>query len=282
MLVLPLLRECGSSACWVQQWQLQLSLSGSKKLSPHTDRLRPCHLLQAMVCIVELLLKHGADLSGTDQYHRTPMIVAADRGHGGILDILLEADAKRSSRTIETCGGDNPLRRSPLLRALEKGHHNVRFGPPWLAVMHLQRCFKICCQSAAFACIRPQISWISKLSMSQAVLALTVTSCQCYHGIGPTMIVRLISLLTLQATDALLFNGADVHARDADRRTALHIAASSGNTDIVKLVLEYGGSADIRAPDTDAYLPQDMCSLDPSSQEIRALLDVTNNIMAKQ
>ena len=88
----------------------------------------------------------------------------------------------------------------------------------------------------------------------------------------------------LQAAEALLDNEADVHARDANRRTALHIAVSSGNTDIVKLVLEYGGSADIKALDTHGYLPEDMSIMIPchSSQEIRSLLDETNNLDAKQ
>ena len=162
MLVLPFSCDCGSPAHGVQQWPsgvhgVQQCPSGSSRLGSHIDGLCLCHLLQAMLCIVELLLKHGADLSGTDQYHRTPMIVAADRGHVECLEILLEADAERFSSTIELCGGDDPLRRSPLLRALEKGHHEVRFGFALLAVLHLHRYFKTFCQSAGFACIQPQV-----------------------------------------------------------------------------------------------------------------------------
>jgi ankyrin repeat protein len=59
----------------------------------------------------------------------------------------------------------------------------------------------------------------------------------------------------LATAQVLLDAGADVNARDARGRTALHAAAAQGYNDVVKYLVERG--ADLEAADTDGAKPVD-------------------------
>jgi ankyrin repeat protein len=57
----------------------------------------------------------------------------------------------------------------------------------------------------------------------------------------------------------LLHNGADVNCLAKDKSTPLHLAAASGNDDMIKLLLAYGASTNIR--NRDGFVPHDVnCS----------------------
>jgi ankyrin repeat protein len=59
----------------------------------------------------------------------------------------------------------------------------------------------------------------------------------------------------LAAAQILVDAGADVNARDARGRTALHATAAQGYTDVAKFLVEHG--ADLKAADNDGVLPAD-------------------------
>jgi ankyrin repeat protein len=51
---------------------------------------------------VKLLLEKGAELEAKDQYGRTPLLWAADKGHETVVKLLLEKGAQNHNNFIVT------------------------------------------------------------------------------------------------------------------------------------------------------------------------------------
>ncbi|CAN0038595.1 unnamed protein product, partial [Laminaria digitata] len=73
----------------------------------HTPLMQPCRSTRARVEVVQLLLEAGADPAMANETLFTPLHMAADNGHAGLVDILLF----KAPATLNgfTCDGPTPL-----------------------------------------------------------------------------------------------------------------------------------------------------------------------------
>ena len=69
----------------------------------------------------------------------------------------------------------------------------------------------------------------------------------------PTSILDAVDLRNIEAVKQYITAGTDVNTKDEDGRTALHLAASNGHTEIAKLLL--ANNADVNVIDAVGQTP---------------------------
>jgi ankyrin repeat protein len=75
-----------------------------------------------------------------------------------------------------------------------------------------------------------------------------------------------------RTVEILIRHGADVHARDEDNSTPLHLASSCGRANAIQLLIQHG--ADVTAPDKNGSTPLHLASdsYGPTSESIQLLI----------
>ncbi len=154
--------------------------------------------------VAQLLLQFKADIEARTKYGRTPLLQAAKSGHTDVAQLLLQFKADIEARDI--------YQRTPLLQAAKSGR---------TAVARLLLQFKADTEARDSD---------QKTPLLQAIKS------------GDTAIAQL-----------LLQSRADIEARDQYGRTPLLQAAMKGNTDTGRLLLRHG--ADINAKNSDNRTP---------------------------
>jgi ankyrin repeat protein len=253
-----------STALWtaVERGRLEavelLLQKGAKVNTRAESQLTPLHIAayRGDVEMVELLLSHAAQIEARDSQFMAALHYACEKGHQAVVDALLNKGA-----SIEALGADG---KSPLICAAAEGHRHVvefllkkkasirskderHYNAVHWAAYHghvevtdllLQKKLPINEITAEgwtplhLAVIGSHFSAVEFLLRMNATLEL-----QCQQGLTPlhyacgsdsSDIVRL-----------LLGAGAQAEAKVAgDLRRPIHIAASTGNADIVKLLCE--------------------------------------------
>lgn len=91
-------------------------------------------------------------------------------------------------------------------------------------------------------CARQALSSINKAPFTDPLLCLLNISAdfEYLHAVTPLHVTRYNE--TIDGLSTLPSAGADIHSQDGFRRTALHLAAQSGNAVHVKFLLEQGAS----------------------------------------
>jgi ankyrin repeat protein len=193
-----------------------------------------------------ILRAHPADCSDYD--NRTPLHIAASKGHVQAVNLLLGADADLNAL-------DN-FNRTPLMEALRSkrmGAADLIFSCGGSLGFDLVGTVTPAASSVGMASGKTdasprregplrsrRMSISSRGSLSQSSVtfsekekaAVSAASELCEAASDP---------LQLWYLDALIRYGADVNASDYDARTALHVACASGNKGAVKLLLSQAG-----------------------------------------
>jgi ankyrin repeat protein len=213
-------------------------------------------LLNAHFDTAKFLLDAGANPNKWDWWGRTPLYAAVDYNtvpHGGrpdrpslddttssqMIEILLDAGANpnaqlklfppyRSLRMDRGADAIIDIGTTPLLRAARAGDVEA---------------MKLLLARGALVDL-PQVGGVTPL-MAAVGLNNPIDT----RGKFRTEIDALAT------AELLLDSGADVNARDARGRTALHAAAAQGYNDVVKYLVEQG--ADLEAADADGAKPID-------------------------
>jgi len=208
--------------------------------------------------IAKLLLDHGANPGVWDWYGRTALYIAVDRKGGGSNDsVRVPIDPRRSARSsvmdvikalLAANVDPNPELR---MRRPTRGGYAGRFSDPLLDVgaTPLHR--------ATIANDMEVVRALLEKGASPNINAMGVTPFLVAAGVGGGQRGAQGNALM----DVLLQHGADVNAQVTGTKTysmriarspstnegmtALHVAAQSGRTDLVRYLLEKGANADI-------------------------------------
>jgi uncharacterized protein len=226
---------------------------------PDPDGIAPLlsALLNAHFDTAKFLLDAGANPNKWDWWGRTPLYTAVDYNtvpHGGrpdrpslddttslqMIELLLDAGANpnaqlklfppyRSLRMDRGADAMIDIGTTPLLRAARGGDVDA---------------MKLLLARGALVDL-PQVAGATPLMVGVGLNANAIDT----RGKFRT------ELEALATAEVLLDAGADVNARDARGRTALHAAAARGYNDVVKYLVERGAALD--AADADGMKPVD-------------------------
>lgn len=199
------------------------------------------------------LLSAGASVDAADCDGNRPLHSAAMNGYVETVRALLDAgaDVNARNRSLQTalhlaacCGGH-----SLVLQTLLSANADVNA--------------RDCCQYTALdsACARGNISMMrvllfsanpqidqSVLTLQLAVMSRSAEAVKMLLTAGGVSVnavdhhhrAALHFAMTVDVAEALITAGADINAEEDYRCTPLHVAAGSGNREVVKVLLRYG------------------------------------------
>jgi ankyrin repeat protein len=172
--------------------------------------------------VVMLLLESGAELDDEDSEGTTPLSLAIANGHEAVVKLLLEKGAK-----LDYKDSDGKM---PLLLAAANGHEAV---------------VKLLLESGAELDDED----------SEGTTPLSLAAANGHEGI-----VKL-----------LLEKGAKLDSEDSDGKTPLSLAAAKGHEAVVKLLLEKG--AEVDSKDSDGQTPLSMAAAEGHKAVVELLLE---------
>jgi ankyrin repeat protein len=215
---------------------------------------------------VKAFLEDGVDPSSRDSKGNTALIIAAGRGHAGVINLLLEAGASYEEATLigifegksALCWATSQGRVKAVVALLQAGA-----DPNFVQ------------QVGTFAGKTP-LMWASSQGKNEVLRLLISAGAEVDFAsasgsfVGKSGLMWASSQGRVDTVATLLEHGADVNALDSDRMSALMWAAGSeardkshmrgmlekpskGSMDVVQLLLRYGALVDMR--DKDGITP---------------------------
>ncbi|KAJ5523286.1 ankyrin [Penicillium frequentans] len=174
--------------------------------------------------VVELLLEKGANLNAKDHGDRTPLFHAAKNGHTSVVKLLLEWGAFDSS--------DEDTSRGPLFIAASNGHEDtVKLLLERGADLHLRDKDG-----------RTPLFWAAKHGKDGVMKLLLEKGADLHLRDKDGRTPLFWATASDSGIKLLLERGADFHLRDKFGRTPLFWAAKYGQDGVMKLLLEKGAS----------------------------------------
>ena len=215
---------------------------------------------------VKAFIDNGVDPTSRDSKGNTALIIAAGRGHAGVINLLLEAGASFEEATLigifegksALCWAASQGRVKAVVALLQAGA-----DPNFVQ------------QEGTFAGKTP-LMWAASQGKNEVLRLLISAGAEVDFAsasgsfVGKSGLMWASSQGRVDTVATLLEHGADVNALDGDRMSALMWAAGSeardqshmrgmlekpskGSTDVVQLLLRYGALVDMR--DRDGITP---------------------------
>jgi ankyrin repeat protein len=204
---------------------------------------------------VLLLPKYNADTNVQDDHGKTPLHCALENGHLGIALSLIKHPGDQDIRDDRNI--------TPLHIASEKGYLEVV-----LALLENRADASARCEGNKTPLHRALEN--KRLEVIQALLKHGVDPNTRYDENNTTVLYLASAEGYLEAVRTLLEYAADPNIRDDDMRTPLHIASKEGYLDVVVALLEH--KADVNALDDELTTPLYGASRNQRLAVVRALL----------
>jgi ankyrin repeat protein len=244
--VLALLLEAGADPDVVNnqaKTPLDLAISGSKDeiidllleagaaVEPPVDGI---HVLawNNEVIGVKLHIYAGTDIDQSDEFGNIPLLLAVEKGHIGVLELLIKHEAN-----LEVSDPDGF---TPLIMSAELNH-------PELLQLLLDAEADIEAEDKAE---RTALDWAIIMQSTEAETILRENNAP--SGAEKSFIAA-IQTNNIDAVKALLEKGADVNEPAYTTKTPLHYASHSRNKEILKLMMTEG--ADLEAKTEQGFTP---------------------------
>ncbi|XP_075237615.1 transient receptor potential cation channel subfamily A member 1 homolog isoform X2 [Lycorma delicatula] len=265
--------------------------------------------------IVKLLLQNGAQVNCCDKIGRTPLYHAATEGSVEVLKLLLEAGAIANSQCTvmpwsnndNDCGFQSvegvscsreasaaillPVPecwgRTPLHQAVEGVHDECvqllldkgadvnaldekGISPLLLATKKIK--------PGDYSAIRRYENIVNQLISNGANVNIVCEKTKC------TPLHHSLELASVTATEFLIANGADIRAQKLDGETPLHVAASLGNVDVLRFLVQCISNDFkelINYPDKVGYTPLHKAAITGNKDCLSILLDNGGDLAAE-
>jgi ankyrin repeat protein len=223
---------------------------------------------------VKRFLDAGVDVNATDGLGWTPLIYAAQKGHAGVVELLLERGADPAKRVKGLTAFDRGLSRVLGDLILEKG---IGILPKVGATKVLVRA----CGDGRIDVVKHLLA--NGVDVNQGLpgrydsVLLPFTALP--YGPGFTPLMAACAGDRIATAKVLLDHGADVNKRDAKGDTALIHAALSGAVPALKLLLANGVDVDQR--DAKGWTALMQATLDGEMESIAFLLANGSDVNAR-
>mgnify|MGYP000303630997 FL=1 len=244
--VVALLLEAGADPDAVNnqaKTPLDLAISGSKDeiidllleagaaVEPPVDGI---HVLawNNEVIGVKLHIYAGTDIDQADELGNIPLLLAVEKGHIGVLELLIKHEAN-----LEVSDPDGF---TPLIMSAELNH-------PELLQLLLDAGADIAAEDKAE---RTALDWAIIMQSAEAETILRENDAP---SSSEKSFIAAIQTNNIDAVKALLEKGVDVNEPAYTTKTPLHYASHSRNKDILKLMLIEG--ADLEAKTEQGFTP---------------------------
>jgi uncharacterized protein len=212
---------------------------------------------------VQKLIRSGADLNAANRYGVTPLLLAAQRGHAGVIDVLLKAGA-----SVTTADARLPEGQTLVMHAARSGNVAsmkalVAAGSPlnaretrtgttaviWAAVSNRGDAVRVLAEAGADLNVRSKITSYPHTQNGVLLSGLE----EGYSYVGQTVLPRggwSASMFAaregaVDAARALAESGANLDLTDPEGTTALIVAISNGHYDVAAVLVEKGANPNI-------------------------------------
>ncbi len=193
-----------------------------------------CALSQAAkgnhVEVVTTLLEAGANVDHNDRHHLTPLKRAVGKGHLETVKVLLTSGANINYV------GDSSWDVPPVMIAVQGGHLEI---------------VKLLCTSGADV---SELTGIQALTRAAREGHKEIVEFLLQHGVDVNYEIPppkkgmitppLIAASSTEVVEVLLKHGANINVTDKEHRTALMVAAGTGDIDLIKILLKSGADPD--------------------------------------
>ena len=198
-------------------------------LEGHKD----CACFHGHADVVDLLLRHNADVNITAAMGMTPLYFACEKGHAEVVDLLMQHSAD-----VNIAG---PCGMTPLYCACFHGHADV-------VDLLLRHNADVNITAAMgmtplhFACAEGHAEVVDLLMQHSADVniagpcGMTPLHCACAEGHA-------------EVVDLLMQHSADVNIAGPDGMTPLHCACKEGHAEVVDLLMQHSADVNIAGPD---------------------------------
>lgn len=209
----------------------------------------PLHLAASLGCddMMPLILQQGAVVDALDSQRRTPFHLAATRRSFASVEVLLAAGADLSLRFGDE--DESALETAAIYGDVDVMRAIVRHGVDVNAR-----------DSEGFTALHAAAENNQEGAIDVLIAAGADVNARGGGGKGKTPLYLASASGSLEAALALLRNGADVHELASYRRTALHVAAKRGHTDIVNALLDAGARLHLRTNKFSGDTPLDLAA----------------------